>query len=339
MDKVAIDRRSFLKEAVLAAVAAAGGWSTTTWASTEGVSHTSSLQGVSVPKMDIPRGSCDCHVHVFDPARFPYALPRTYTPGAATVESLLQFEKKINIERVILVQPSTYGVDNRCLLDSIQRIGMARSRGIAVVDLDSVSRQELATLNNSGVRGIRLNLEVRGEKNPAALRDILMKAQDLIGDLGWMAQIYVDAEVVELLAEDISRLKIPVVLDHFGGIKSDRGMKQPGFSSLLSLISQSNVYVKISAPYRVSKTGPYFPDVADYAMEIVSAAPGKVVWGSDWPHTGSSANRTGDLTKIEPFRSEDAGKTLDLLQVWVPDPKLRHQILVENPGKLYGFNR
>ena len=40
------------------------------------------------PGIPVPRGACDCHVHVFDPARFPYAPDRTYTPGAATVEEL-----------------------------------------------------------------------------------------------------------------------------------------------------------------------------------------------------------------------------------------------------------
>ena len=31
------------------------------------------------------------------------------------------------------------------------------------------------------------------------------------------------------------------------------------------------------------------------------------------------------------------GELLDLLMDWVPDAAARHRVLVDNPGRLYGF--
>ena len=53
------------------------------------------------------------------------------------------------------MQPSTYGIDNRCLVDALGQLGSA-SRGVAVVDTD-VKDAELRTLTDAGVRAIRVN--------------------------------------------------------------------------------------------------------------------------------------------------------------------------------------
>src|SRR5258708_21936532 len=83
---------------------------------------------------DVPRGACDCHVHVFDPARFPYFSGRVYTPPEATAEDLLALQRQLHFDRVVVVQPSVYGVENACTLDAIKKLGPARARGAAVID-------------------------------------------------------------------------------------------------------------------------------------------------------------------------------------------------------------
>src|SRR5215813_835128 len=65
----------------------------------------------------IPPGACDCHVHVFDPAHFPYVAKRVYTPPSASVDELLDLQKALRMDRVVVVQPSVYGADNACTLD------------------------------------------------------------------------------------------------------------------------------------------------------------------------------------------------------------------------------
>src|ERR1700730_8740393 len=84
------------------------------------------LAGISAAKaarteveFDIPRSACDCHVHVLDPTRFPYAKERVYTPQAALIDELFELQHALHLDRIVVVQPSVYGTDNSCTLDAI----------------------------------------------------------------------------------------------------------------------------------------------------------------------------------------------------------------------------
>src|SRR5216683_1262510 len=101
---------------------------------------------------DVPRGACDCHVHVFDPAQFPYASERVYTPPEASVADLRQLQTALHFDRVVIVQPSVYGTDNSCTLDAMRRLG-ARARGVAVIDT-STTTGALDAMAAAGVRGV-----------------------------------------------------------------------------------------------------------------------------------------------------------------------------------------
>ena len=63
--------------------------------------------------------------------------------------------------RNVVVQPSTYGMDNRLLVESLETFGLKTTRGIAVVN-DSVKDEELKRLDAAGVRGVRFNLAQGG---------------------------------------------------------------------------------------------------------------------------------------------------------------------------------
>lgn len=322
MSETSVKRRNFLQGTGAAALAIAGATATESTAATT---------------FTVPDGACDCHVHVFEPNRFPYTLPRSYTPGEANVASLLALEKSIGIDRVVLVQPSGYGTDNRCLLDALDRIGHQRARGIAVIDPAGRPRAELERWHAAGVRGVRLNVEVRGGGNIDTVADTLKRTAALIAPLGWSIQIYADVAMIGALAPDLKTLPCRVILDHFGGLKTKNGIDQPGVATLVGLLQSGNVYVKLSAPYRASNHGPDFDDVTPFAQALVQAAPRRLLWGTDWPHTGSSGQRNGDLSVIEPFRREDDLRTLGLLAKWAPDAGVRRAILVDNPATLYGF--
>lgn len=292
---------------------------------------------VTPPRRGVPAGACDGHVHVFDPARHAYVLPRTYTPGGASVEDLTRFLGTVGLDRVVLVQPSAYGTDNRCLLDALARLGASRARGIAVVDLQTVADTELQRLAQAGVRGLRLNLEVRGERDARAASAVLRRARQVVAGSGMALQIYADIGLIEAVADDIAALEVPVLLDHFAGLRAERGLAQPGMATLLGLLRDGRVHIKLSAPYRASRQGPDYRDVAPLAQALIAAAPNQMLWGSDWPHTGSSGSRSGDLSVIEPFRPEDAGHTLDLLSDWAVDATAHRRILVDNAARLFGF--
>src|SRR5581483_11127236 len=72
--------------------------------------------------LDVPSGACDCHVHIFgDPRGYPWFSGRVYTPPPASVDELLALQRALHMSRVVLVQPSVYGTDNRCLLDALRQ--------------------------------------------------------------------------------------------------------------------------------------------------------------------------------------------------------------------------
>ena len=293
---------------------------------------------VNAPRAALPPRSCDCHVHVFDPARFPYAPRRTYTPGPATVADLLAFERTLGMERVVLVQPSGYGTDNRCLLDGLRQLGLHRARGVAVVDPLGITPAQVNALHAAGVRSLRLNLEVQGEHRPDKALAALRQALEVVADVRWSIQLHASLAVIEGLARHIREAGTPIVLDHFAGLKVEKGIAQPGFATLLSLLRDgAPLYVKLSAPYRASRH-PQYADLAPFVHALVEAAPHRLVWASDWPHTGSSASRSGDLSRIEPFRAIDAGHVLDLLWQWIPDARVREHVMADNPARLYGFD-
>ncbi len=130
-----------------------------------------------------------------------------------------------------------------------------------------------------------------------------------------------------------------MVFDHFGRAAAARGPDQPGFDALLELMKSGRAYVKISGAYRVSEQAPVFADATPLAQALVAANPDRVVWGSDWPHPNSDYGRGKPLTEIAPPFPIDDGLLLSQLPKWVPDAGLRKKILVDNPARLYGFER
>jgi predicted TIM-barrel fold metal-dependent hydrolase len=281
----------------------------------------------------VPAGACDCHVHIIgNAANYPMAADRVYTPPPASTEMLAEMHGALGIERVVIVQPSFYGTDNACTLDALRRIG-GKGRAVAVIE-KSLPRAALDAMNAAGVRGVRANLETGGTGDPSAAKTIVADAVEQIGPLGWHLQIYTRPSVVMALKEVFQSLPMPVVFDHFAGLKAALGPSQPGYDVVLDLVTSGRAYVKISGAYRVSDKGPDFADALPMAQALVAANPDRILWGSDWPHTGTVKRPP---TEITPPVAIDDGLLLDQLVKWVPDPATRRKILVDNPARLYGF--
>ncbi len=280
---------------------------------------------------EVPPGACDCHVHIFDPAHFPYDKDRVYSPPEASIADLLDLQKALHFDRVVIVTPSVYGIDNSCTLDAIKRLG-ARARGVAVID-PSISKGQLDDMAGIGIHGVRLNLETAGESNPDVARRMLHSAAEQIGGRGWHIQFNTSLAMVAALKKDFEALPMPVVFDHFARARAELGPGQPHFDALADLLKSGHGYVKISAAYRTSKRPPDFPDTLPLAQALVAANPERVVWGSNWPHPGRGPSRY----ELAPPLVNDDGTTLNQLPKWVPDAATRKKILVDNPARLYGF--
>jgi len=284
------------------------------------------------PSFEVPSGACDCHTHIFGPAeRFPFSAKRLYTPGPASIADLEAMHRALHIERVVVVHPSPYGADNSCTVDAVRKLGN-RARGVAVID-DTISDAMLADMHAAGVRGVRVNLESYGESDPAKARRHLQHAAERVAPLGWHVQTYTNLAILAALHDTILKLPTTLVVDHFGRPQAALGITQSGFEQFLALLRSGKIYVKISAPYRISQQ-PHYSDAAPIARAIIAANPDRIVWGSDWPHPGAAKR---DPAVIEPFRPEDNGQALNRLAEWTKDRTEVQKILVDNPARLYKF--
>src|SRR3954453_761065 len=115
------------------------------------------------PRIALPKGAIDTHVHVFEPG---YALSpaRGYPPPDSPLADLQHLHATLGIERVVFTQPSIYGIDNSAILDAMDVLNReTRGRARAVVALDmSFTDEKLAELDAAVVRGVRLNTDNKG---------------------------------------------------------------------------------------------------------------------------------------------------------------------------------
>lgn len=288
----------------------------------------------AAPLPDTPPGACDCHVHIIGPPnRYPMVADRAYTPPQSTVAQLLALRQSLGLSRTVLIQPSFYGTDNRALLEALGQLNDT-ARGIAVLD-PALSDAELTALDKAGIRGIRLNIESGGGRDPREITGALGAFARRLAPLGWHIQIYAALAVIARVAPDVADLPVPVVFDHFGMPDAALGPDQPGFPALLELVRTGRVFVKLSAPYRISKQ-PGYADVVPIARALIAAGPERMVWASDWPHTDRAPGAA--RTDISPFRMVDDPANLGLLASWCPDPAGRRSILATTPQQLYRFS-
>lgn len=322
-----MDRRKFLAAAAVTAVTIAG--TQTAHATGKVATHPAS----AVP-FAVPAGACDCHVHVIGPqGTYPMLDRRAYTPPLATVQNLRDHMAMLQMSRVVLVQPSIYGTDNRCLLDALKELGAA-ARGIAVIG-DTTLDHELHALSDAGVRGVRINLESVGLRDPDAAARSLVKLASRVAPLGWHMQLYASLEVIAVIANQVATLPVPVVFDHFAMTDPTKGVDQESLQAVLRLLQDGRAYVKLSAPYRIMKSATSFEAFGALANTLIDANAARILWASDWPHTDRAPLKAS--TEISPFRAVDDVAVLNLLRNWVPDNATRTRILVSNPQELFRF--
>jgi predicted TIM-barrel fold metal-dependent hydrolase len=291
--------------------------------------------GIAEQQIVVPPGATDCHVHIFDPERFPYAPDRRYTPPPATVAALRSMHEALGMQRVVLVQPSVYGTDNGCLLDALRQLG-ARARGVAVIEART-SRDQLEDLHASGVRGVRVNLQVAKSADVSSALRTLHDLIETIQDVPMLVQAYAAMPLLLACSALLSAAPKQVLIDHFGLPRAAAGPMQDGFGELLALLASPNIWMKLSGPYQISVLAPAYPDVAEIASSLIKASPDRVVWGSDWPHSGGS-NRAAkhNPAEVEPFRREDDQSNLRLV-IGPETSGMRRQLLVDNPARLFDF--
>ena len=265
------------------------------------------------------RGACDSHVHVYD-QRYPISPSTVLTPPDASLVEYRAVQAALGIDRVVFVQPTTYGLDNRCQLEAVAELGDA-ARAVVVVD-DTTTDDELARLTSQGGRGARFHMLPGG----AVPWEIMHTVAELIAGHGWHIQLQLNGRELAERLDALLALATPIVVDHVGRFMPPVEPEDPAFGALLTLLDTGRCWVKLSAPYESTHDGaPDYPTVATLAHRLVKHAPERMLWATNWPHPGQVD---------PPTPTQLAG----LRDAWLPTDALRRQVLVDNPAEVYGFD-
>jgi predicted TIM-barrel fold metal-dependent hydrolase len=206
-------------------------------------------------------------------------------------------------------------------VDAIKRLGPG-ARGVAVLH-PTVTAAELQRLDAAGIRGIRFS--IGNPTTDVVTPDMIEPLAQRVAPLGWHVQLNMAGEQIVALADVLERLPTTMVFDHLGR-PGPEGIEHASHAIVRGLVDASRAWVKLSGAYGNSRSGPPYPEATVIARAFVSAAPERLVWGSDWPHP----------TAANDAKPDDA-LLFDLLSTWAEDEAVRHRILVENPQNLYDF--
>lgn len=277
------------------------------------------------PGFALPKGAVDTHVHVFEPG---YALSpgRGYNPPDSTLVDLKHLHATLGIERVVFTQPSVYGTDNSAILEAMAKLNAAtpgRARAVVALDM-GVTDKELAALDASGVRGVRLNTDNKGGM-PIGF-DQIPELAARIKPFGWHLEFLFPGKDIVGLMPVFEKLAVPMSIAHFAYQPASAGVAAPGFKALIELVRRGNTWIKISGANRVSATDlPPYDDVKPMAHALIEAAPERIVWGTDWPHPNKYIANPND------------GDLVDAFGDWVSDAGMRRKIMVDTPAAFYRF--
>ena len=286
-------------------------------------------QNPSKPTFKLPKGAVDTHCHVFGPSHeFPFAPERKYTPCDASKEQLFALRDHLGFDKNVIVGASCHGTDNRALVDALIH-SQGKARGIATVGRN-ITDTALNDLHEAGVRGVRFNFIKRlVDFTP---KDELMEVAARIAPLGWHIVVYFEAVDLPELWSFFSQLPTIVVVDHMGRPNVSKDVNGPEFGLLIRLLSEhENIWTKVTCPERLSMQGPKaihgelkpYQDVIPFGKLLVERFPDRVLSGTDWPHP--------NLTDHMP----DDGLLVDWIPHIAPTFALQHQLLVDNPNRLY----
>jgi predicted TIM-barrel fold metal-dependent hydrolase len=265
----------------------------------------------------------DCHCHVLDPARFPYAPDVAYRPAGqevAPLDQYLQVMDAYGIHHALFVGPNSgYGLDNRCLLDALAR-GQGRFKGIAVVPND-IGRGALLELRAAGVIGVAFNATVLGVEHCAQAGALWR----LLAELDMLLSLQVEHDQLLALGPLVERSGVRTLVDHCGRPAAGGGVDQPGFQALLGLARTGRVAVKLSGYQKFSTQPPPYADTRPFIDALIGAFTlDACLWASDWPFLKAPARL-------------DVGPLLRQVERLLPDAADRRKLLWDTPQRWLGF--
>lgn len=265
----------------------------------------------------------DCHSHILDPHRFPYADDVAYRPGGQEIGTLAQHRRTLDaygVRYALVVGPNSgYGTDNRCLLDALAR-SSGRYKGIAVVP-NTMGREELLLLKAGGIVGVAFNLAIHGPAHYSGCESLLR----LLADLDLFVQVQAEHDQLAALAPMLLRSGARILIDHCGRPTPGLGLQQAGFQSVLALGRSGRAAVKLSGYQKFSAEPLPYGDAQPYFRALIDTFTlDACVWASDWPF-------------LKAPERLDYGPLLQHVEHWLPDAGDRQRLFWDTPCRLFGF--
>lgn len=276
------------------------------------------------PSWRPPPGCWDTIFHVLGPqARYPYWPQRRYTPPTATLAQYWAMLQVLGLDHAIVAHANTQGPNNDIYLEAVAQ---APERLVAVVKVDeTLTLAQARQLHRRGARGARFAFHPMAGAgfNLAAFHHLARLAPEL----GWFLQLHVDDAVLPELVPVLAGLPVNVVLDHYARVSPAAGPAGPGMQALLALAKLPHVWVKLSGADRVSALGYPYADVRPLTQALLEVAADRLLWGTDWPHTGY----------FQAQQMPDDGLLFEAFIQQVPQEAERIRILRDNPRRLLGW--
>jgi predicted TIM-barrel fold metal-dependent hydrolase len=266
----------------------------------------------------------DCHHHVIDPVRFPYAPDTVYRPQGqevAPVEVLLQLFDIFAVRHGVVVGTNSgYGTDNRIVLDAIRR-SAGRLKGVAVVP-NSTGSDALADLKAQGIVGVAINPSAWGLAYYQDVAPLVARVEEL----GMFVQVQTEKDQLVDLMELIGPTNVRILIDHCARPVVAAGLEQKGFCKALELGRSGQACVKISGYAKFSETMYPHVDAGPFIEALVEAFTlDRCMWGSDWPY-------------LKADHHIDFAMMLKLIEAWFPDSQDRARLFWDTPARVFGFD-
>ncbi len=264
--------------------------------------------------------ACDSHMHVYEDA-YPLAPTATFKPPHAPASAYRAVQRELNLARTVVIQPTGYAFDNRCTLAGVTALG-AEARAVVVVPAEA-TLAELESLHRQGARGVRYMMLPGGVLPWSGLE----RSAAAIAPLGWHIDLQLDGRNLPQHEAMLARLPCRLVIDHVARFMGPVEPDSEPIRALCRLLDSGRCWIKISAPYESSRSGPPgYDDIAWIARLLAQRYPERCLWASNWPHPNQN-----------PAPSNAAMLAWGLAAF--ADSVAQRKALVDNPAELYGFER
>jgi predicted TIM-barrel fold metal-dependent hydrolase len=255
----------------------------------------------------------DAHVHVWTDDVEAYHLAPGHTreqmkPPSFTAEELLAHAEPCGVDRIVLIQMSFYGFDNRYMLETIRRRPQT-FRGVAVVDHTRHDLgDEMQRLREAGVRGFRV-YQLAGRGAPLDAEEYAPLCARA-SDLGMAVCPLLGPALLPAIGRAARRFpQTTFVIDHLARIGAGKPIDPDDVEALCAVADHPNCLVKVSAFYALGDARPPHDDLIPLIRRVWDAfGADRLMWATDCPYQVQKETYEDSLSLVRdrlPFLTDE----------------------------------